>query len=100
MLQSTITMTDAGKGTDPNTQMFQLMMFFERCVFRRSHTVLPHTAIASPALAQIKGICMLEATVSDALDSHREASGSRVLWETSGSAREIPRCFRKPRPTL
>ena len=60
---------------------------------------MQHTAIASPALAQIKGICTLEATVSDDLDSHREASGSRVLWETSGSAREIPRCFRKLRPT-
>ena len=32
---------------------------------RRSHTVLPHTAIASPALVQIKGTCTLEATVSD-----------------------------------
>ena len=28
VLQSTITMTDAEKGTDPNTQMFQLMMLF------------------------------------------------------------------------
>ena len=26
VLQSKITMTDAGKGTDPNTHVFQLMM--------------------------------------------------------------------------
>ena len=30
----------------------------------------------------------------------REASGSRLLWETSGSTREIPLCFRKLRPIL